>query len=98
MFLSHSHSLVSPGSMGPKIQAAIDFVQKSVAAGRPNCWAAIGDLRDAAKIVIAEEGTIIRDDDTLKDGVIWRTKDCASTDETSAIPVNRESQAPHKSG
>jgi hypothetical protein len=53
--------------MGPKIQAAIDFVQKSVAAGRPNCWAAIGDLRDAAKIVIAEEGTIIRDDDTLKD-------------------------------
>ena len=44
-----------PGSMGPKIQAAIDFVQNSES---PNAWAAIGDLRDAAKIVNNEEGTM----------------------------------------
>ena len=79
--------------MGPKIQAAIDFVQKSVAAGRPNAWAAIGDLRDAAKIVTFEEGTVIRDDDSLKDGVIWRQGKEATTTE-----VRKESKAPHKSG
>jgi carbamate kinase len=80
--------------MGPKIQAAIDFVQKSVAAGRPHAWAAIGDLRDAAKIVTFEEGTVIRDDESLKDGVIWRPK--KETPGTEV--VRKESKEPHKSG
>lgn len=80
-----------PGSMGPKIQAAIDFVQKSVAAGRVNAWAAIGDLRDAAKIVGNHEGTIVRDDETLKEGVIWRPRKEVSD-------VKKESNPPHKSG
>lgn len=86
-----------PGSMGPKIQAAIDFVQKSVAAGRPNAWAAIGDLRDAAKIVTFEEGTVIRDDDSLKDGVIWRPKKESPGGATEGV-VRKESKEPHKSG
>jgi hypothetical protein len=77
--------------MGPKIQAAIDFVQKSVAAGRVNAWAAIGDLRDAAKIVGNHEGTIVRDDETLKEGVIWRPRKEVSD-------VKKESNPPHKSG
>jgi carbamate kinase len=83
--------------MGPKIQAAIDFVQKSVAAGRPNAWAAIGDLRDAAKIVTFEEGTVIRDDDSLKDGVIWRPKKESPGGATEGV-VRKESKEPHKSG
>jgi carbamate kinase len=84
----------SPGSMGPKIQAAIDFVQKSVAAGRPDAWAAIGDLRDAALLVSNEEGTIIRDDDKLKDGVIWRPRKETGTEQVRM----KESKEPHKSG
>ena len=83
--------------MGPKIQAAIDFVQKSVAAGRPNAWAAIGDLRDAAKIVTFEEGTVIRDDDSLKDGVIWRPKKESPGGAAEGV-VRKESKEPHKSG
>jgi carbamate kinase len=84
--------------MGPKIQAAIDFVQKSVAAGRPNAWAAIGDLRDAAKIVTFHEGTIIREDHSLKDGVIWRPKKETGGDEDAMTSVRKESKEPHKSG
>lgn len=37
-----------PGSMGPKIQAAIDFVKNSKKAG---AFAAIGDLKDTEKII-----------------------------------------------
>jgi carbamate kinase len=56
-----------PGSMGPKIQAAIDFVQGSK---NPNAWAAIGDLKDAAKIVAGKEGTLVKHD--VEHGVVWR--------------------------
>ena len=45
--------------MGPKIQAAIDFVHDSK---RPGAWAAIGDLKDAAKIFDNGEGTLIKED------------------------------------
>jgi carbamate kinase len=56
-----------PGSMGPKVKALIDFVKGSK---KENVWAAVGDLRDAAKIVAGDEGTFIRN--TVKDGVQWR--------------------------
>lgn len=56
-----------PGSMGPKIQAAIDFVRNSK---NPNAYAAIGDLKDTAKIIAGEEGTLIKLH--VKDGVQWR--------------------------
>ena len=60
-----------PGSMGPKIQAAIDFVQNSTAAGNPNAWAAIGDLKDASKIMSNQGGTIVKNN-IEGDGVVWR--------------------------
>ena len=46
-----------PGSMGPKIQAAINFVERSV---RPECYAAIGDLRDTQFILSNAAGTFIK--------------------------------------
>ena len=55
--------------MGPKIQAAVSFVEK----GKPGCYAAIGDLKDAAKIVTREEGTIIRKGVAGK-GIVWRER------------------------
>ena len=58
-----------PGSMGPKIQAAIDFVQNSTKEG---AWAAIGDLRDASKMFTNEEGTLIKKDVKVAEGVVWR--------------------------
>jgi len=80
-----------PGSMGPKIQAAIDFVQGSE---RPGAWAAIGDLRDAAKIFDNEEGTIVRED--VEEGVVWREprKEGAS----SADGAPKQSKDQHKYG
>jgi len=56
-----------PGSMGPKVNSAIDFVEQSKKSG---VWAAIGDLKDAAAIVEGKEGTYIKED--VKDGVVWR--------------------------
>jgi len=56
-----------PGSMGPKIAAAIDFVKNSEKEG---VWAAIGDLKDTAAIIAGKEGTVVKDD--VKDGVVWR--------------------------
>lgn len=56
-----------PGSMGPKIQAAIDFVNNSK---KPGVFAAIGDLKDTEKIIKGEEGTVIKKE--VKDGVQWR--------------------------
>lgn len=56
-----------PGSMGPKIKAAIDFVRQSKKKG---VWAAIGDLKDTPRILNGEEGTVVRDD--VKEGVQWR--------------------------
>ena len=59
-----------PGSMGPKIEAAIMFVEQSK--NPDKVWAAIGDLRDAEKIIKREEGTVIKRD--VKDNVIWRKR------------------------
>jgi carbamate kinase len=44
------------GSMGPKIESAIEFVKKTAG------WAAIGSLREAGAIVAGEAGTTIRHD------------------------------------
>ena len=49
-----------PGSMGPKVEAACDFVTRS---GRP---AAIGALGDAVRIIDGESGTAIRADARLE--------------------------------
>jgi carbamate kinase len=45
------------GSMGPKVESVIDFVEKSNGRG----WAAIGSLREADKIMAGEAGTLIQD-------------------------------------
>ena len=58
-----------PGSMGPKIQAAIDFVTNSK---NPNAWAAIGDLKDAADILEFKEGTVVANKVSCGSGVVWR--------------------------
>ena len=76
-----------PGSMGPKIQAAIDFVQNSK---KPGAWAAIGDLKDASKIFSNEEGTVVKED--VEEGVVWRESKIVS----SSKP--KQSKEPHKSG
>jgi len=59
-----------PGSMGPKVRAAIAFVEKS---SNPNAWSAIGDLKDAKDIVSNKAGTLIKK--SVDGGVIWRTQD-----------------------
>lgn len=45
------------GSMGPKVESVIDFVEKSEGRG----WAAIGSLKEADKIMAGEAGTLIQD-------------------------------------
>ena len=75
-----------PGSMGPKIQAAIDFVQRS---NKPGAWAAIGDLKDAAKLYSNEEGTIVKED---VEEVVWRERSVVSDDKP------KQSKDQHKSG
>jgi carbamate kinase len=79
-----------PGSMGPKIEAAIRFVEES---SNPNAWAAIGDLKDAAKIVSNEEGTLIRRQ--VKDNIIWRER---AIEENALMPPPRLSKDPPKYG
>ena len=83
-----------PGSMGPKIQAAIDFVTN---AKNPNAWAAIGDLKDASKIFTNEEGTLVTMD-VKGEGVVWRTEkaDAAAAAAKSSPP--KQSKEAHKSG
>jgi len=76
-----------PGSMGPKIQAAIDFVNNSENEG---AWAAIGDLKDASKIFSNEEGTVVKHD--VEEGVVWRDA------KNSVSSAAKFSKAPHKSG
>jgi len=56
-----------PGSMGPKVAAASDFVGKSEVAG---AWAIIGDLNDAAELMSGAKGTKITEG--VPDDVIWR--------------------------
>ena len=77
-----------PGSMGPKSQAAIDFVTNSK---RPGAWAAIGDLRDAGKMFSNEEGTIVKND--VEEGVIWRESTASA-----AADKPKQSKDQHKSG
>lgn len=50
------------GSMGPKVESAIDFVRET------GGWAAIGSLEDASKIIAGEAGTTISD--SAPDGFI----------------------------
>mmetsp|Transcript_34473 Transcript_34473/g.66087 ORF Transcript_34473/g.66087 Transcript_34473/m.66087 type:complete len:363 (-) Transcript_34473:108-1196(-) len=78
-----------PGSMGPKIQAAIDFVTMSKANGKTEAWAAIGDLKDAAKIFSNEEGTVVKED-VKGEGVVWR--------ESRVAFEKKQSKDQHKSG
>jgi carbamate kinase len=59
-----------PGSMGPKIEAAVNFVENSK--NRQTAYAIIGDLKDAAKMLSNEEGTIIKDD--VPSRVVWRER------------------------
>lgn len=60
-----------PGSMGPKIEAAIRFVEESASKnGKKEAWAAIGDLKDAALIVSNQQGTLIRNN--VDGNVVWR--------------------------
>lgn len=85
--LYHSSTYHSPPcSFLVKIEAAISFVQNSK---NPNAWAAIGDLKDAAKISSNEEGTIIKEN--VDGGVIWR-------EDKEPEFKRKESKEPHKSG
>lgn len=78
-----------PGSMGPKIQAAVDFVTDANAT--EGAWAAIGDLKDAAKILTGEEGTLVTHDVTAPGGVVWR-------DPKEAPAGRRKTKEPHRYG
>lgn len=59
-----------PGSMGPKIEAAIAFCNLST---KPNAYAIIGDLKDASKLLSNEEGTIIQKQ--VPDSIEWRVRE-----------------------
>lgn len=78
-----------PGSMGPKIEAAINFVHNSK--DPKKVWAAIGDLKDAAKILTNEEGTIIKEE--VKDSVMWHVRP-----EPTEFKPPRQSKDPAKYG
>jgi carbamate kinase len=78
-----------PGSMGPKIQAAIDFVHNSKVEG---AWAAIGDLKDASKIFSNEEGTLVKED--VEEGVVWRERKGG----VGTSGTMKQSKDQHKSG
>jgi carbamate kinase len=80
-----------PGSMGPKIEAAIKFVENS---SNKDAWAAIGDLKDAAKIASNEEGTMIRKN--VEGNVIWREHLVEEAEAASKPP--RQSKDPPKYG
>eukprot|EP00441_Pelagodinium_beii_P028064 CAMPEP_0197661502 /NCGR_PEP_ID=MMETSP1338-20131121/51492_1 /TAXON_ID=43686 ORGANISM="Pelagodinium beii, Strain RCC1491" /NCGR_SAMPLE_ID=MMETSP1338 /ASSEMBLY_ACC=CAM_ASM_000754 /LENGTH=355 /DNA_ID=CAMNT_0043239067 /DNA_START=51 /DNA_END=1115 /DNA_ORIENTATION=+ len=55
-----------PGSMGPKIEAAIEFVKNST---NPDAFAAIGDLNDASDIFENRAGTVIKK--SVEGDVVW---------------------------
>jgi len=48
-----------PGSMGPKVEAAVEFVEARTKAGCMDCYAAIGRLEDATLVAEGERGTRI---------------------------------------
>lgn len=67
-----------PGSMGPKIEAAIKFVEES---SNPDAYAIIGDLNDAAKMISNEEGTLIKKKlDGNTHGVVWYDREDVSVE------------------
>ena len=49
----HAVGAAFPGSMLPKIEAAVRFVERSA---NPDAWVAIGDLRDALQVVQSAVG------------------------------------------
>lgn len=59
-----------PGSMGPKIVAVINFIQRST---RDDVYAVIGDLSDTTEILSMNAGTIIKKN--VIGGVKWRMKE-----------------------
>ena len=77
--------------MGPKIQAAIDFVQSSK--DPKAVYAAIGDLKDAAKLLSNEEGTIIKEE--VPDSVMWYDR---GSDESAEFTPPKQSKDPPKYG
>jgi len=77
-----------PGSMGPKIQAAIDFVMDEKA--NLGAWAAIGDLKDTAKILTGEEGTLVTTGVSTPGGVVWR--------EGRTGPIKKPTKEQHRYG
>jgi len=81
-----------PGSMGPKIEAAIKFVEDSK---KPDAYAIIGDLKDAAKLLSNEEGTLIKRklDGDNKQGVVWYDRELPQEDKPPRL-----SQDPPKYG
>jgi len=79
-----------PGSMGPKIEAAIGFVQNS---SKKGVFAAIGDLKDAADIMSNREGTIIKEDN-VENSVVWRERSA----ETEEVMPPKLTQDPPKYG
>jgi len=56
-----------PGSMGPKVNAVVDFVENSTVAG---AYAIIGDLRDAGDLMSGKKGTRISK--SVQGDVVWR--------------------------
>lgn len=72
-----------PGSMGPKVAAAIDFVKNSTS---PDAFAAIGDLNDAPDIFENRAGTIIKKE--VQGDVVWydRTSEGARNQQFSRVP------------
>jgi carbamate kinase len=85
-----------PGSMGPKIEAAVSFVQRSIK--KAGVWAAIGDLKDAAKIASNEEGTLIRNN--VEGNVVWREASASDDEQAAASSYKppRQSKDPPKYG
>ena len=89
--------------MGPKIQAAIDFVENSHTRRDNNkeekeeVWAAIGDLKDVDKILDNIEGTMVKRNIMMTNdtegkcvGVIGR--------ESKKGPERKPTKEPHKYG
>jgi carbamate kinase len=74
-----------PGSMGPKIRAAIRFVERST---KPGAFAAIGDLNDASDILNGKAGTLVKKE--VDGGVNWRIpeqQDAQMKDKLGALKV-----------
>jgi len=74
-----------PGSMGPKIEAALSFVEQSP---KPDAWAALGDLKDAGEIFGNTEGTVIKKE--VPGDIIWhepnRKREARGQKKPSRVP------------